>query len=145
MVNEPGRTVASILVIDDDPFIGGLAVAVLSQSGRTISTVATGAEGLEALTGTAPDLVLLDVGLPDVSGFEVLRILRGAPGWVGTRILMLTASHELDDIIKAKQGGASGYICKPVQPDALAEMVTDILTDRDLIWMDDYTRARRSA
>ncbi len=135
----------SILVIDDDPFIGGLVDAVLSDPARRISKATTGAEGLEKLTGPVPDLVLLDVGLPDVSGFEVLRILRTAPGWSRTRILMLTASHELDDIIKAKQAGASGYICKPVQPDALAEMVTDILTDRDLIWMDDYTRARRSA
>ncbi len=135
----------SILVIDDDPFISGLVDAVLSDPARTIAKATTGAEGLEKLTGPAPDLVLLDVGLPDVSGFEVLRILRTAPGWSRTRILMLTASHEMADIIKAKQAGASGYICKPVQPDALAEMISDILIDRDLIWMDDYTRARRSA
>lgn len=135
----------SILLIDDDPFIGGLVSAVLSDPSRTIVTAMTGAEGLERLTQTAPDLVLLDVGLPDVSGFEMLRILRGAPGWARTRILMLTASHEIDDIVKAKSGGASGYICKPVQPETLAEMVADILTDRDLIWVDDYTRARRPA
>ncbi len=134
----------SILVIDDDPFIGGLVSAILSDPRRKIVMATTGAEGLEKLTQTAPDLVLLDVGLPDVSGFEVLRILRGAPGWARTRILMLTASHDLNDIVKAKQAGASGYICKPVQPDALADMVTDILTDRELVWMDDYTRARRS-
>lgn len=134
-----------ILVIDDDPFIGDLAEAVLSDDGRAISRSMTGAEGLERLTGEAPDLVLLDVGLPDVSGFEILRILRGAPGWDETRILMLTASHAMDDIVRAKQGGAAGYICKPVQPQALARMVTDVLADRDLIWVDDYTRARRTS
>lgn len=133
----------SILLIDDDPFIGGLVSAVLSDPSRTIVMATTGAEGLERLSHAAPDLVLLDVGLPDVSGFEVLRILRAAPGWVGTRILMLTASHEIDDLVKAKSGGASGYICKPVKPETLGEMVADMLTDRDLLWLDDYTRARR--
>lgn len=133
-----------ILVIDDDPYIGMLVSTLLAEPAREVSIAATGANGLARLTEAAPDLVLLDVGLPDVSGFEILRILRSAPGWSSTRILMLTGSHDVDDIIRAKQGGAAGYICKPVQPDALADMVMDMLANEDLIWMDDYTRAHRS-
>ena len=134
-----------VLVVDDDPFIGMLALATLSGPSRQIVTVQTGAKALETLTDPPPDLVLLDVGLPDVSGFEVLRILRGAPAWADVRILMFTASHEMDDIVRAKALGASGYICKPVKPETLEQMVDDILTDGTLSWLDDYTRSRRQA
>lgn len=132
-----------ILVIDDDPYIGMLVSTLLAGPQLEVSIVATGADGLARLTDAPPDLVLLDVGLPDVSGFEILRILRSAPGWLNTRILMLTASHEVEHIVRAKDGGAAGYICKPVQPDALADMVLDMLTNDDLVWLDDYTRSRR--
>lgn len=130
-----------ILLVDDDPFVRMFADTLLSKTGRSIVTAATGADALAFLAQPAPDLVLLDVGLPDISGLEVLRVLRETPTWDRTRILMLTASHEIDDIVKARHGGASGYICKPVQPDTLADMVTDILERSDLLWLDDYTRA----
>lgn len=132
---------ARILLVDDDPFVRMFADTLLSKPGRSIVTAATGADALAFLAQPAPDLVLLDVGLPDISGLEVLRVLRETPAWARTRILMLTASHEIDDIVKARQAGASGYVCKPVQPDTLADMVTDILDKPDLLWLDDYTRA----
>jgi DNA-binding response OmpR family regulator len=132
-----------ILVVDDDPFVLMFGDALLQQPGRTVMTAASGADALGFLARPAPDLVLLDVGLPDLSGLEVLRVMRGVAAWDRTRILMLTASHDLDDIVKARQGGASGYVCKPVQPDTLAAMVADILEQEDLVWLDDYTRARR--
>lgn len=132
-----------ILLIDDDPFVRMFGDTLLAQPGRTILAAATGTEGLAFLAHSPPALVLLDVGLPDVSGLEVLRLMRATPSWANTRILMLTASHELDDIVNARLGGASGYVCKPVQPDTLAAMVADILEQPDLLWLDDYTRARR--
>lgn len=132
-----------ILLVDDDPFIRMFGDALLAMPGRSILTAATGAEALAHLSKPPPNLILLDVGLPDVSGLEVLRIFRATPSWQAARILMLTASHEMEDLVQAKRAGASGYICKPVQPDVLASMVEDILEQHDLIWLDDYTRARR--
>ena len=136
---EPKR----ILVIDDDPFIRELTQALLGRKDRVVDAVGTGAEGLARLADPAPDLVLLDLGLPDVPGLEVLRLLRSASDWRQVRILMLTGSHEINDIVAAKKAGASGYVCKPVQPDVLADMVCDLLQSSDLIWLDDYTRAVR--
>ena len=132
-----------ILVIDDDPFIRELAQAILSSQGRKVTTVASGAAGLAQMADSPPDLVLLDLGLPDISGLDVLRHFRATPSWRQVRILMLTASDDLAHIVQAKQAGASGYICKPIQPDALAEMVCDLLEQDTLLWLDDYTRAHK--
>ena len=134
-----------VLVVDDDPFIRELAEAILSSRGQTITAVGTGAEALARMAEAPPDLVLLDLGLPDVPGLEVLRHLRAARSWDHVRILVLTASHEIDDIVRAKQGGASGYVCKPIQPDALADMVCDLLEQDTLLWLDDYTRAHKGS
>lgn len=132
-----------ILVVDDDPFIQQLARAILSAKGQRTTVVGTGAEALARMAEPPPDLVLLDLGLPDVPGLEVLRHLRAARSWDHVRILMLTASHEVEDIVRAKQAGASGYVCKPIRPDALADMVCDLLEQDALLWLDDYTRAHK--
>ncbi len=132
-----------VLVVDDDPFIRQLAQAILSARGQKITVVSTGAEALARMAEAPPDLVLLDLGLPDVPGLEVLRHLRAARSWDHVRILMLTASHDVEDIVRAKQAGASGYVCKPIQPDALADMVCDLLEQETLLWVDDYTRSHK--
>lgn len=132
-----------ILVVDDEAFILLLAKAVLSPRDQLVTTASSGAEALARLAEPPPDLVLLDLGLPDVSGLEVLRLMRAARGWDQVRILVFTASHSIEDIVAAKRLGASGYVCKPIQPDLLADMVCDLLAQPDLIWMDDYTRSHR--
>ncbi|MBU4460829.1 MAG: response regulator [Verrucomicrobia bacterium] len=132
-----------VLVVDDDPFIQQLAQAILSSRGQRVMLAGTGADALARLAGPPPDLVLLDLGLPDVPGLEVLRHLRAARSWDHVRILMLTGSHEIEDIVRAKLAGASGYVCKPIRPDALADMVCDLLEQDTLLWLDDYTRAHK--
>lgn len=141
----PTSDTPRVLVIDDDAFIRDLARAVLGQRGFQIDFAATGAEGLSRLAEPPPDLVVLDLGLPDLPGLEVLRLLRGARGWDRVRILMLTADHETDSLVRAKAAGASGYLCKPVEPATLDRMVSDLLSDASLIWLDDYTRSRRTS
>lgn len=134
-----------ILVVDDDPFVQKLAQAILSSKGHRTTVAGSGAEALARMAEVPPDLVLLDLGLPDVPGLEVLRHLRAARAWDHVRILMLTASHEVQDIVRAKQAGASGYVCKPVQPDTLADMVCDLLEQDTLLWLDDHTRAHKES
>lgn len=136
-----GVSRVEILVIDDDPFIRQLLVGVLSAEDRHVTTAPSGAEGLARLAESPPALVLLDLGLPDISGLTLLRLLRSATGWEDVKILMLTASSDIDNVIAAKQAGAIGYVCKPIKPGALLEMVHDVLARDDLTWLDDYTRS----
>lgn len=138
------RRDAHVLVVDDDPFIRQMAEALLGRDGRRVTVVATGAAALARMAEPPPDLVLLDLGLPDISGLEVLHHFRAAPTWRDVRILVLTASHETAHLVRAKEGGASGYVCKPIQPDALADMVCDLLAHASLTWLDDYTRAHKA-
>lgn len=132
---------ARVLVVDDDPFIQQMVEALLERRGCHVSVASTGAAALATMAAPAPDLVLLDLGLPDISGLEVLRHFRAAETWRHVRILVFTASHDTDTIVRAKQTGASGYVCKPVAPNALAEMVGNLLDQPSLTWIDDYTRA----
>ncbi len=138
------RANARVLVVDDDPIIQQMVKILLANDGRRVTVAGTGAEALARMADAPPDVVLLDLGLPDISGLEVLRHFRAAPTWRHVRILMLTASHEADDVIRAKQTGASGYVCKPIQEHVLAEMVRDLLNQSSLTWLDDYTRAYKS-
>ena len=106
-----------------------------------MTTAPTGAEGLARLAESPPALVLLDLGLPDIPGLTLLRLLRAASGWEGVKILMLTASSDLANVVAAKQAGATGYVCKPIKAEALVSMVSDLLARDDLTWLDDYTRS----
>lgn len=133
-----------VLVVDDDPYFQQIAQALLENNGRRVTVAATGAAALARMAEPPPELVLLDLGLPDLSGLEVLHHFRSAPTWGKVKILMLTASHETDHIVRAKQAGASGYLCKPIQPDTLAAMVSEILDQGTLSWLDDYTRIHKS-
>ena len=135
----------TVLAIDDDVILSELIRLTLQAPDRDVITLNTGADALVRLSRTAPDLVLLDLELPDVQGLEILRHFRENPAWAETRIVILTASHDLDNIIAAKTAGANGYICKPFQPETLNAMVTDILGQRDLVWLDDYTRSRKAS
>ena len=108
-----------------------------------VVAVSSGAAALARLAEPAPDLVLLDLGLPDIAGIDVLRHFRAVPAWNVVRILVFTASHEIESLVRAKQAGASGYVCKPVKPETLRSMVEALLTQSSLTWLDDYTRAHR--
>lgn len=134
-----------ILVIDDDPLIRMMMTAVLTSETQKVTCAENGLDGLVCAASPPPDLVLLDISMPDVSGLDLLPRLRASRGWDRTPILMLTAENEIDNILRARRDGARGYICKPIQPDVLQAMVSDLLHQPDLLWLDDYTRVRRSA
>lgn len=134
---------ANVLVVDDDPFIVEMAEFLLGRDGHRVSVASSGAAALAKMAAKPPELVLLDLGLPDISGLEILRYFRAASAWQTLPILVFTASHETENIVRAKRSGASGYVCKPIKPDTLLEMVRDLLDHPDLTWVDDYTRAYR--
>jgi two-component system OmpR family response regulator len=114
-----------LLVVEDEPSIRELLCASLRFAGFTVSSAATGGEALTAARADAPDLVLLDVMLPDRDGFEVVRRLRS--GGIGVPVIYLTARDSTDDRITGLTIGGDGYITKPFSLEEVIARVTAVL------------------
>jgi len=100
----------TILIIDDEVQIRRLLEITLSASGYKISEASTGKEGLTLAATRQPALIILDLGLPDADGLEILKKLRE---WYEKPILILSVRSSEDDIIKALDNGANDYLTKP--------------------------------
>lgn len=105
--NEQG---ARILIVDDEPQIRKLLKVTLQAHQYVIHEASTGEEGVRQASLIVPDLILLDLGLPDMSGMEVLRRVRD---WSSAPIVVLTAKDREEDKIVALDGGADDYVTKP--------------------------------
>jgi two-component system, OmpR family, KDP operon response regulator KdpE len=100
----------NILIIDDEVQIRSLLEITLSASGYKISEASTGKEGLTMAATGHPGLIILDLGLPDYDGFEILKKLRE---WYQKPIIILSVRNSEDDIVKALDNGANDYLTKP--------------------------------
>ena len=118
-----------ILVIDDDPTVTSVLKRGLAYEGFTVDTAGTGAQGLTIARDHAPDLVILDLMLPGIDGYEVLRRLRGANE--DLPVLLLTARDEAVDQVKGLEAGADDYVVKPFTFSVLAARVKALLRRRD--------------
>jgi len=109
----------SVLVVDDDFMVASIHRKFVQRTPgfHVVGTAATGALALAEIERLSPDLVLLDVHLPDVSGIEVLRRLRAGGNPVG--VVMVTAAREADTVRAAAAGGATHYLVKPFEYDDL--------------------------
>ena len=105
-----GAPVTTVLVVDDEPQIRRTLRSTLAARGYDVRLAATGLEALDAAADDAPDLVLLDLGLPDIDGIEVIRRLRAASS---VPILILTVRDGESDKIDALDAGADDYVTKP--------------------------------
>lgn len=114
-------------MVDDDPKITSLLRRSLTYAGYRVHEARDGAGALEAATATKPDLVILDIMLPDVDGFEVCRCLRAV---TDTLILMLTAKDEVSDRIRGLDSGADDYLVKPFALEELLARVRALLRRR---------------
>jgi two-component system response regulator MprA len=99
-----------VLVIDDEPGIVGFVELGLRQEGYRVASASTGAAGLELFRANPPEAVILDVGLPDADGFDILAEIRAESD---VPIVMLTARGELEDRVRGLDLGADDYIAKP--------------------------------
>ncbi|GAB6900829.1 response regulator transcription factor [Kineosporia succinea] len=118
---------AEILVIDDDPDIRDLLFEALSGAGHAVRVAADGLAGLEAASGRAPDLVVLDWMLPEHTGPEICQALRADSALADVRVLMLSARGTESDIRHGQAAGVDGYIVKPFSPRALVWRVESML------------------
>lgn len=118
---------ALVLVADDDPAIRQLVVLRLEADGHECVAVENGAGALAAVRERAPDLAVLDVNMPGMSGFDVCQELRGEPALGRLPILILTASVQSADVTEGFDSGADDYLIKPFKPRELSERVRALL------------------
>ena len=116
-----------ILVVDDEADILALVTYHLAKSGYRVSTAATGPEALRAARDEHPALIVLDLMLPGMSGFDVLQQLRADVATSGIAVLMLTARRDEPDRIRGLSIGADDYLTKPFSPQELVLRVGAIL------------------
>jgi two-component system alkaline phosphatase synthesis response regulator PhoP len=116
-----------ILVVDDDKEIARLVRAYLEQAGYEVLVVYDGETALHAMRRERPDLVVLDLMLPDRDGWEITRIVRGTPSIAALPIVMLTARVEDTDKIVGLELGADDYVTKPFNPQVVVARVRAVL------------------
>ncbi|MDO3408798.1 response regulator transcription factor [Saccharibacillus sp. CPCC 101409] len=116
---------SNILVVDDDEKIISMLRRGLAFEGYEVHTAPNGAEGLKLMRSTDPDLLVLDVMMPELDGFEVVRRLREAGS--GVPVLMLTAKDELENRVKGLDLGADDYLVKPFALEELLARVRALL------------------
>ncbi|WP_051476525.1 response regulator [Arthrobacter sp. Br18] len=121
---EPSR---SAVVIEDDDDVRDLLHTVLTGAGFKVHTAPAGLAGVQMVRRLLPDVVTLDVGLPDIDGFEVARRIRG---FSSTLIVMLTARSDPADEARGVAAGADGYLRKPFRPSELRNHIEEGLSRR---------------
>jgi class 3 adenylate cyclase/CheY-like chemotaxis protein len=123
---------AKILVVDDTPENVLLLGDILAGQGYTVVTAASGAEGLRQIEVERPDLVLLDVVMPEMSGYEVCRKLRGDPSTEILPVIMVTALDPAQERIKGLDAGADDFLTKPINQAELLARVRSLLRIKGL-------------
>jgi len=118
----------SILVADDDPAVIVALQHLLEQAGFDVAVAQDGQEALEAMGREVPDLLLLDVMMPRLSGYDVCERVRETPAWRHVRILMLTAKGGLVEARKGLALGADDYMTKPFSTRELLDRIRALLS-----------------
>jgi two-component system phosphate regulon response regulator PhoB len=126
--------VVTILIVDDEPHIVELVRVTLEEPAVRIVEALDGETALAQAEMFVPELILLDVYLPDMSGLDVCRALRGMERFAHTTIVMLTAATQVDDIARGFAAGATQYLTKPFSPLHLLSLVERLLPAR-LTWL----------
>jgi DNA-binding response OmpR family regulator len=121
----------AILVVDDDPNALDIVRTFLESRGYRVATAQDGNEALSLLESVGPSLVLLDVMMPGMDGWEVARVIKNHPKFGNTRVVMLTARSDFTDKHEGLRAGADDYIVKPIQLRELGERVERNLKARE--------------
>jgi CheY-like chemotaxis protein len=130
-----------ILIADDNPQNVELLEAFLADVDCEIAVAVDGRDTLDKVAEFKPDLILLDIMMPKLSGFEVCKAIKGDPNTRGTMILMVTALNELGDIERAVSVGTDDFLSKPVNKIELLKRVENMLRLRHIT--DEVDRLRR--
>lgn len=116
---------AKILIVDDDRISVTLLKFTLKEKGYTVLEAGDGLEGIQAVSLEMPDLIILDVQMPRMSGYEFMNELRVLPGGMNVPVLMMTANETLQDVFFAE--GVKGYFVKPVDINKLQTKIKELV------------------
>ena len=116
----------TILIADDEPHVVDLVRLTLEDGRISVNDACDGETALAQAEALLPDLIFLDVHLPDISGFEVCARLRQDPRFGHTKIVMLTAAAQESDVARGFSAGANHYLTKPFSPVRLISLVESV-------------------
>ena len=124
MISFSAKTPTSILLVDDDSLIQKMVTVMLRNAGYEVTIASDGCEALARVAEATPDLIISDVMMPNMDGFEMLRHLRAEPATRAIPIIMLTAKGAADDVVSGLDWGADDYLAKPFEMKVLLARVS---------------------
>ncbi|MBU1599818.1 response regulator [bacterium] len=116
-----------ILLVEDERDLADTGKIVLQEEGYSVELAFDGLSAVEKVYEEKPDLVILDISLPEMDGYQVCRVLKNDPQYSDIPIIMLTARTQRSDEFRGKETGADEYMTKPYSPEMLIESVKRIL------------------
>ena len=125
----PAKT---ILIVDDELSILVPLQFLMEKEGYAVKLAQSGKEAIEKIAAIRPDLILLDIMLPDLDGYEIYQIIRQRPEWESIRVIFLTAKNRDADIAKGLAMGADAYITKPFANTQLIEKIRGLIGSGEL-------------
>jgi DNA-binding response OmpR family regulator len=121
------RVVGTVLVVDDDPVIQRLLRVNFEMEGYDVIVASDGLDGLERARAERPDIVVLDIMMPKMSGLDVAKALKADPDTASIPVLLLSAKAQEADLRAGDASGADGYLTKPFDPLQLLQRVEQLL------------------
>ena len=112
-----------VLVVDDDPAVGQVLNLALAEAGWRVALANTGAEGWDKVVSLKPDLIILDLILPDMDGLEICRRIKTSRELKKTPVFILSAKTRPEDRAAGRQAGANQYLTKPFSPEMVVRVV----------------------
>jgi twitching motility two-component system response regulator PilG len=121
---------STVLIVDDSASVRKLVELTLRRSGFSVISAVSGVAALATLAETRPDLILLDVMLVSLDGFQLCRAIRNHPAYAQTPIIILSGRESAADRQSGMDAGVDAYLTKPFKPNELTEIVNTLLTNR---------------
>jgi CheY-like chemotaxis protein len=145
-----GRATGTILVVDDNPINRDVLARRLSREGHTVAAAEGGRQALDLIRQRAFDLILLDIIMPELNGFQVLEQLKADARWRHIPVIMISAYSEIDSVARCIEMGAEDYLPKPFNPVLLKARIDACLEkkrlrDREVLHLEQIDRERRRA
>ena len=121
---------STVLVVDDSPMLREMISGLLDKSGLTISVAKDGQEAMEKISANPPDLVVLDVVMPNMNGYELCRWVKGDPATENVLVILCSSKSEEFDRYWGIKQGADAYVIKPFRPGELLDTVQTLLASK---------------